>query len=190
MRKVGKVINIEKNKVYIITQNKEFLTVEKHTTQPTIGELYAGEEFQKFAMWKYIFAVVIIVLLIFLTRKVYLDSKHNFSAIIDMNSSLRVEVDGLNRIKKAEGRSPNGNKVLAILDLNHKPFEEALHLILDESIKQKYLTKAHAEDGFKISIFISDNDNNSKIDLTEFKKYAGTKNFKVVFNNNGQFVID
>lgn len=28
----------------------------------------------------------------------------------------------------------------------------------------------------------------SKIDLTEFKKYANTKNFKVLFTNNGQLL--
>ena len=89
-----------------------------------------------------------------------------------------------------EGRSPNGYKIIDLIDLEHKSFEEALHLILNESIKQKYLTKAHADDGFKISIFISDNENNTQVDLTEFKKYASTKNFKVLLNNNGQSVID
>ena len=100
MRKIGKVINIEKNKVYIITQDKEFLTVEKHLAEPMIGELYAGEEFQKVVIWKYLLAVAIIVLLIFSIRKVYLENKYNFSVIVDMNSSLRMEVDGSNKIKK------------------------------------------------------------------------------------------
>jgi hypothetical protein len=190
MRKIGKVINIEKNKVYIITQDKEFLTVEKHRVEPIIGELYAGEEFQKVIIWKYLLAVAIIVLLLFSIRKVYLDNKYNFSVIVDMNSSLRMEVDGSNKIKKVEGRSPNGYKLIELLDLEHKSFEEALHLILDESIKLKYLTKAHADDGFKISIFISDNESNTQVNLTEFKKYASTKNFKVLLNNNGQFLID
>ena len=190
MRKAGKVINVEKNKVYIITANNEFATLEKHSIEPIIGELYAGEEFQKVLIWKYLLAVAIIVLLLFSIRKVYLENKYNFSVIVDMNSSLRMEVDGSNKIKKVEGRSPNGYKIIDLLDLEHKSFEEALYLILDESIKLKYLTKAHADDGFKISIFISDNENNTQVDLTEFKKYAGTKNFKVILNNNGQSVID
>ena len=54
MRKSGKIINIEKNKVYIITANNEFVTLEKHEAEPTIGELYAGEVFQNTAIWKYI----------------------------------------------------------------------------------------------------------------------------------------
>lgn len=190
MRKVGKVINIEKNKVYIITTNKEFVTVEKHSTEPIIGELYAGEEFQGVMIWKYLLAVACILLLLFSIRKLYLDNKYNFTVIVKMNSSLRMEVSGSNKIKKVEGLSTSGYKIKQLVDLKHKSLEEALHLILDESIKQKYLTKAHADDGYKISIFISDNKSNAPVNLTEFKKYAGTHNFKVLINNNGQAVIE
>jgi hypothetical protein len=190
MRKVGKVINVEKNKVYILTVNKEFITVEKHRTEPIIGELYAGEEFKKVVIWKYLLAIVCITLLIFFIRKLYLDNKYNFSVIVDMNCSLKLEVNGSNKIKTVEGLSTGGYKIKQLLDLEQKSLEEALHLILDESINQKYLTKAHADDGFKISIFVSDNKNNTKVNLTEFKKYANTHNFKVLLNNNGQAVIE
>ena len=189
MRKAGKVINIEKNKVYIITANKEFVTIEKHTVEPIIGEPYAGKEFHKIAIWKYLLVIACIVLLSFPIRKLYLDNKHNFFVIVDMNCSIKMEVNGSNRIKKVEGISSGGYKIKKNLALEHKPLEEALNLILDESIKQKYLTKAHGDDGFKISIFISDNKNNTPINLTNFEKYANKHNFKVIINNNGQLVM-
>jgi hypothetical protein len=190
MQKVGKVINIEKNKVYIITANKEFITVEKHGAEPIIGELYAGQEFQRVVIWKYLLAIACILLLLFSIRKLYLENKYNFSVIVDMNCSLRMEINGSNKIKKVEGVNSKGYKIKQLLDLEHKSLEEALHLILDESIKQKYLTKAHADDGYIISIFVSDNKNNTPINLTEFKRYANTHNFKVIINNNGQAVIE
>ncbi len=189
MRKAGKVINIEKNKVYIITTNKEFVTVEKHAVEPTIGELYVGEEFQSIAVWKYLLVMACILLLVFSIRKLYLDNKYNFSVIVDMNCSIKMEVSGSNKIKKVEGISSGGYKISQLLDLKHTPLEIALNLILDESIKQGYLTKAHADDGFKISIFVSDSKNNTLIDLTEFEKYADIHNFRVLINNNGQTVI-
>lgn len=189
MRKAGKVINIEKNKVYIITTNKEFVTVEKHTVDPIIGELYAGEEVQGFRLWKYLLIIACMLLLIFSVRKLYLDNKHNFSVIVDMNCSIKMEVSGSNKIKMVEGISSGGYKITHILSLEHKTLDEALHLILDESIKQKFLTKAHADDGFKISIFVSDNKNNVPVILTNFEKYANEHNFKVIINNNGQSVI-
>lgn len=190
MRKAGKIINIEKNKVYIITANNEFATLEKHTAEPIIGELYAGEEVQSFALWKYVLAIALMLLLLFSIRKVYLDNKYNFSVIVDMNCSIKMEVNGSNKIKKVEGISSGGYKIKQLLSLEHKPLEDALKLILDESINQKYLTKAHADDGFRLSIFISGNKNNVPIDLTEFIKYAATHNFQVSINNNGQAVID
>jgi len=190
MRKAGKIINIEKNKVYIITANNEFATLEKHTAEPKIGELYAGEEFQSIAIWKYFLVFACLLLVLFSIRKLYLDNKYNFSVIVDMNCSIKMDVNGSNKIKKVEGISSGGYKIKQLLSLEHKPLEEALHLILDESIKQKYLTKAHADDGFKISIFISENKNNTIIDLTEFIKYADAHNFKVLVNNNGQVKID
>ena len=189
MRKAGKVINIEKNKVYIITANKEFVTLEKHSTQPIMGELYAGEEFQKGSTWKYLLIFACMLLLLFSIRKLYLNNKHNFSVIVDMNCSIKLEVNGANRVKKVEGISSGGYKIKQTLALENKSLDEALHLILDEAIKQKYLTKAHADDGFKISVFISDNKNNTPVNLTEFEKYANSHNFKVTLNNNGQSII-
>jgi len=107
-----------------------------------------------------------------------------------MNCSLKMDVNGSNKITKVEGISSGGYKMKQLVSLEHKSLDEALHLILDESIKQKYLTKAHADDGFKISIFVSGNKNETPINLTEFNRYAGTHNFKVLLNNNGQAVID
>lgn len=190
MRKAGKIINVEKNKVYIITANNEFATLEKHTAEPKIGELYAGEEFKSVAIWKYLLVIACMILLIFSIKKLYLDNRYNYSVIVDMNSSLKMEVTGTDKIKKVEGISSGGYKIKQLLSLEHKSLEESLKLILDESIKQKYLTKAHADDGFKISIFISGNKGVTPIDLTEFIKYAGAHNFKVLVNNNGQVKND
>ena len=190
MRKAGKIINIEKNKVFIITANKEFATLEKHTTDPKIGDLYAGEEFKRIAIWKYLLASAFVLILIFSIRKLYLDNKYNFSVIVDMNCSMKMEVSSSNKIKKVEGINSKGFIIKDLLPLENKSLSEALHMILDESIKQKYLTKAHADDGFKISIFISGNKSNAPIDLSDFQKYAGTHNFKVFINNNGQAAIE
>ena len=190
MLKSGKVINIEKKKVYIITANKEFVTLEKNTSEPIIGELYEGEEFQGVAIWKYFLVIVCILLFLFSTIKLYLDNKYNFSVIVDMNCSIKLEVNGSNKIRKVEGISSGGYKIKQLVDLDNKSLEVALKLILDESINQKFLTKAHSDDGFKISIFVYGNKTKIPLNLTEFKRYAGTHNFKVLINNNGQAVID
>ena len=190
MRKTGKIINIEKNKVYIITANKEFVTLEKHSIKPVLGELYSGEVFKNIAIWKYFLLITFVLLLSFSIRKLYLDNKYDFSVIVDMNSSIKMEVTGSDKIKKVQGVSAGGLKITQLVSLKHKSLDEALHLILDESIKLKYLTKAHADDGYKICIFITGTKNKFPITLTEFKKYAATHNFKVTINNNGQAVID
>jgi len=190
MRKAGKVINVEKNKVYIITANKEFATLEKHSIEPKIGELYAGEEFRSFSIWKYLLVITCMLLLFLTIKKLYSDNKYNFSVIVDMNCSMKLEVNGSNKIKKVEGISSKGYKIKQLVPLEDKLLADALKLILDESINQKYLTKAHADDGFKISIFISENKSNTPIDLTEFIKYAAAHNFKVLVNNDGQVKIE
>jgi len=190
MRKAGKIINIEKDKVYIITANNEFVTLEKHAAEPILGELYVGEEFRNAQIWKYILATFCILLLLFLLRKLYYDNRYNYSVIVDMNCSLKMDVNGSNKITNVEGISSGGYKMKQLLSLEHKSLDEALHLILDEAIKQNYLTKARADDGFEIYIAISGNKNKAPIDLTEFNRYAGTHNFKVLLNNNGHAVIN
>lgn len=188
MRKAGKVINIEEDKVYIITTNKEFVTLVKHSTEPIIGELYIGEELKNPPMLKYFLIIVCVLLLTLPARKLYLDNKYNFSVIVDMNCSLKMEVTSSNKIKKVEGISSGGFKMKEDLDLKHKTLEDALRLILDESIKQKYLTKAHADDGFKITIFVSDNKNSSPLYLTKFIEYANEHDFEVSINNGNALI--
>ena len=190
MRKAGKVINIEDNKVYIITSNQEFVTLEKHSVEPIIGELYAGEKFKSVALWKYFLVIVCVILLAFSAREFYLNNKYNYSVIVDMNCTLKMEINGSGEIRNVKGVSFGGLKMEKDLDLKHKSLDDALHLILDESIKQKYLTKAHADDGYKLSVFVSGNTNNNSIDLTKFKDYANTHNFEVIINNNGKALIE
>lgn len=190
MRKSGKIINIEKNKVYIITENKEFVTLEKHSVEPVIGELYVGEELKSISIWKYALSITCMLVLLILIRELYIGNRYNYSVIVDMNCSLKMNVNASNKITKVEGISSGGYKIKELLNLEHTSLNQALHLILDESIKQKFLTKAHADDGFKISIFVSGNKNKTPVNLTEFKKYAGTHNFKVLINDNGQAIID
>ena len=189
MRKTGKIINTEKNKVYIITENNEFVTLEKHEVKPIIGQLYSGEVSKSFATWKFFLIIACTLLILFSIKKLYLDNRYDSSVIVDMNCSIRMKVNGSNIVKKVEGISSGGYKIKGLVVLDNKSLDEALHLILDESIKLKYLTKAHADDGFKISIFISGNKNKTP-NLTKFVKYASTHNFKVLINNNGQAVID
>lgn len=190
MRKSGKIINIEKNKVYIITSDKEFVTLQKHTIKPVIGDLYVGEEYKKIAPWKYVLVTACILLLLFSIKELYMNNRYDYSVIVDMNCSIKMEVDGSNNVKKVEGISSGGYKITHLIVLEHKSLDEALHLILDESIKQKYLTKAHADDGFKISIFVSGNKYKTPINLTVFKKYAATHDFDVLINANGQALIE
>jgi len=190
MQKSGKIINIEKNKVYVVTTNNEFVTLKKHATKPVIGELYIGEEVKPIATWKYVLSLTCALLILFLIKQFYINNRYNYSVIVDMNCSLKMDVNGSNKITSVSGISSGGYKIKQLINLKDTSLNQSLHLILDESIKQKYLTKAHADDGFKISIFISGNKNKTPINLTEFEKYAGSHNFKVLINDNGQAVIN
>jgi hypothetical protein len=190
MRKSGKIINIEKNKVYIITANNDFVTLEKHGSEPIIGEQYEGEVYQTIAIWKYILIIACILLLTFSLRKLYLDNKYNYSVIVKMNCSIKMDVNGSNKIKNVKALTEGGNKITKLVSLENKSLDDALKLILDEAINQKYLTKAHADDGFIIYIFVTDNKNKTPINLTEFNRYAGTHDFKVILNNDGQAALD
>ncbi|MBU3159549.1 hypothetical protein KPL37_07235 [Clostridium frigoris] len=185
MQKSGKIINIEKDKVYIVTTNKEFVTLKRHAVEPVIGEIYIGKEFKPITTWKYILVITCSLLILLLIRQLYVNNRYNYSVIVDMNCSLKMDLNGSNKVTNVEGISSGGYKIKQLLNLKNTSLNQSLRLILDESIKQKYLTKAHADDGFKISIFISGNINKNPINLTEFKDYAETRNFKVLINDNG-----
>ncbi|MBU3178922.1 anti-sigma factor domain-containing protein [Clostridium estertheticum] len=190
MQKSGKIINIEKNKVYVVTKNNEFVTLKRNVIEPVLGEIYVGEKVKPFALWKYILSLICSLLIVFIIRQLYMNNRYNYSVIVDMNCSLKMDVNASNNVTNVEGVSSGGYKIKQLVNLKDTSLNQSLHLILDESIKQKYLTKAHADDGFKISIFITGNKNKAPINLTEFEKYAETHNFKVLINDNGQAIIN
>ena len=67
------------------------------------------------------------LVLLFSLRKLYLDNKYNYSVIVDMNCSIKMDVNGSNKIKNVEGINSRGYKIKQLLSLEHKPLEEALH---------------------------------------------------------------
>lgn len=190
MQKSGKIINIEKNKVYVVTKNNEFVTLKKHTVEPVIGEIYIGEETKPIALWKYVIFLTCTLFILFLIKQLYINNKYNYSVIVNMNCSLKINVNGSNNVTSTSGISSGGYKILQLINLKDASLNKSLNVILDESIKLKYLTKAHADDGYKISVFISDNKHKTPIDLTEFEKYAEAHDFKVLINDNGQAIIN
>lgn len=190
MQKSGKIINIVKNKVYVVTKNNMFVTLKKHAVEPVIGEIYIGEEVKPIALWKYVLYLTCALVILFLIKQLYLNNKYNYSVIVDMNCSLKLDVNGSNNVTSASGISSGGYKINELINLKDTSLNQSLHLILDESIKLKYLTKAHADDGYKISIFITSNKHKTPINLTEFEKYAGSHNFDVLINDNGQAIIN
>lgn len=190
MQKSGKIINIEKNKVYVVTKNNEFVTLKKHGVEPIIGETYIGEEIKPIAIWKYVLSLTCALFILFILKQLYINDKYNYSVIVNMNCSLKMDVNGSNNVTNVSGISSGGYKIKDLIDLKDKSLNQSLNLILDESIKLKYLTKAHADDGYKISIFISSNKHKTPINLTEFENYAGSHNFKVLINDNGLAIIN
>ena len=89
MQKSGKIINIVKNKVYVVTKNNMFVTLKKHAVEPVIGEIYIGEEVKPIALWKYVLSLTCALVVLFLIKQLYINNKYNYSVIVDMNCSLK-----------------------------------------------------------------------------------------------------
>ncbi len=183
MKRTGKVINYDEEKVYIVTDTKEFVTLERNEIEPIKGRVYTGIEYIDRTNQIKIISIVIAICL-FLTATLYFIF---FSA----TSSFIVTIDGNTKV------GVNNDKIVSVTDvgdikLSNEQFtsikgnevNDGLILLFDLAYKQEILPPQDFWSMGKIYIYITKDKEDDPIDFTKFKEYAYQFNYEIIVNRN------
>jgi len=183
----GKVLNFDENKVYVVTENNEFIILKRNETTPKKNEIYSSEIYQKSKITtniKFLFVLICIVAII-ASYALYNYYSPKLTIVCKMNVVVTLKINYKDKIIGVKGINLKGKKVIAELKLNHKPINDGLICLFDKCIKLNYLNDKFIKNNKKIILYISNNYDNYNLDLSAFKKYANKLNYTVLINNNG-----
>ncbi|WP_404988385.1 hypothetical protein [Clostridium culturomicium] len=183
MKITGKVINFDEEKVYIVTDTKEFVTLERNEMDPIKGRVYTGIEYIDRTNQVKIISIIIAICVLLTTTLYFIF----FSA----TSSFIVTIDGNTKV------GVNNNKIISVTDvgdieLTNEQFtsikgnevNDGLILLFDLAYKQEILPPQDFWSMGKIHIYVTKDKGEEPIDFTKFKEYAYQFNYEVIVNRN------
>ena len=191
MKHTGKVINIDKNKVFIVTKDKEFLTVKKNKIEPIVGHIYTGEAKNPVSSTlKYIiFAISILILFSAYTLFQSFSPKATIIAeIADFNGKIKFEINKNNKIINVSSRNTTGLEIIDTTNVVGNYLNDGLIILFDNALSEKKLSIPDGHNLGQINIFISNNKFNDDVNLNEFIEHSEKNKFIVQINKNtGEF---
>lgn len=184
MKVVGKVLNIDKNKVYLVTKDNKFVTVKKNHIKPEVGKLYSGDIIEKPSSKKImtISIVAVCILLISIYASTFFITYS--TVIVDLNCTIKIDLNKKQQIIKTSSKDKLSFQLTDSLNIDGNSINDGLIMLFDEALKKKILTIPNGYQLGTVSIYIPKNKNKETINLNKFIDYAFNKRFKVLLNNN------
>lgn len=182
MNKKGIVMEIDKNKIGILTSGGEFIYVANSTISPNLGEIYESEEIKlKSSAYKNIrkFSLMAASLLIIFICSIFIKtySAPVSSVTIKINPSIKLQANRWNKVINVTPLNKDGTNLLKNLNLKNKGLEKGINLILEEAKKENYINNDYKNSSKAISIdFTGDT---SSLNLNNIEN--NLKNLKVKY---------
>ena len=183
MKKTGKVINFDDHKVYIITDDKEFVTLERNNDLPVKGHSYTGKEYiDKSIIIKNLISIIAISL-ISIGIIYYIFFSPRATIIVNMGDNLKI---GINRNKIVDITDING------LELSEENFpsvkgsdlNEGLTLLFDYCIENEVIPACDVYTPGDLYIYITKDNSKEDLNFETLEEYTHKFNYDVIINRN------
>ena len=142
----GIVLQLEKKKMVIVTDEGDFLKVPIPSLSPRPGEtVYVNVEPAKgfsIPYWLRIAVAVIILGLSFVISKPLVVPQAIAAVSMDLNSSVELNIDSNNKVLYAQANNEQGSKVLQGLDLKGLDIYKAVNIVTAKAIEMGYLKQS------------------------------------------------
>lgn len=183
MKRTGKVLNFDEEKVYLMTKEKEFVTVKRHSKEPIKDESYTGMEIAKPSKTIFILTGVIIacILSIYLIKFFFFST--DASIVVTFDTNVKIGINK-NRIVKVEGIGGGSLKLVETTSVIGNEVNEGLIILLDEALNQKLIQTYSGYDRGKISVYILNEGYKEPLNFTKFVDYAYDHNYDILVNKN------
>ncbi len=183
MKKSGKVINFDENKVYIVTESKEFMSLERNSIEPIKGRMYTGIEFvDRSNQLKFISIIIAICSIIAATLYfIFFSARSSFIVTIDGNTKIGVNENKIVTVTDSGGIALTNEQFASIKGNN---INDGLILFFDFAYEQEILQPQDVWDMGKIYIYMVKDNKKEPMDFTKFEEYAYNFNYEVIVNRN------
>lgn len=183
MKRTGKVLNFDEEKVYLMTKEKEFVTVKRHSKEPIKDKSYTGMEITKPSKTIFILTGVIIacILSIYLIKFFFFST--DASIVVTFDTNVKIGINK-NRIVKVEGIGGGSLKLVETTSVIGTEVNEGLIILLDEALNQKLIQTYSGYDRGKISVYILNEGYKEPLNFTKFVDYAYDHNYDILVNKN------
>lgn len=178
MTKTGIVTQINKNKVFLMTSGGEFVKVSARGKTPAVGQVYTGELYVERPFYRAPLLAASVLLCILVSGGFYSYYTPVAAVTIDINPSVKLELNRWNKIIKTLPLNEDGKKVLEGVKLSNKSVEEGLNLIVEQAKKDNFINAEYQAEEKAISVHI-DGKNHAKVNLSEFEASVEKQDIKL-----------
>jgi hypothetical protein len=183
MKRTGKVLNFDEEKVYLMTKEKEFVTVKRHSKEPIKDESYTGMEIAKPSKTIFILTGVIIACILFIYLIKFFFFSTDASIVVTFDTNVKIGINK-NRIVKVEGIGGGSLKLVETTSVIGNELNEGLIILLDEALNQQLIQTYSDYDRGKISVYILNEGYKEPLNFTKFVDYAYDHNYDILVNKN------
>ncbi|MCM1991931.1 hypothetical protein [Oceanirhabdus seepicola] len=186
MKKSGKVTNVKRSKVYILTPENEFAIVKMNSITPVKGEMYTGYEF--YEMHKGLKLLIFFILIMGLALSIYFMkyTKTSTSFIINMNAEFKIHVNKDNKVVEIEGLNSKGRSILNTSSFFNKNYDDTLIRLYNICTAKDYFSNDYLSKKPYIIIYINGHSKNINLDFSSFEEYINYRNLDLIINQNGK----
>lgn len=183
MKRSGKVLNFDDEKVYLMTKENEFVTVERGKTIPIKGESYSGEEITPPSKIVKVLSLIIVASILSIYLINFLFFRTDASIVISFNTNIKIGINK-NRIVQIDGIGGNSLELVDAYSVKGSELNEGLIILFDEALNQALIDTYTGYDRGKITVYITKAGYKEPLNFTKFIDYAYRKNYDVLVNKN------
>lgn len=187
-------MEVKKKKAIVLTPEGQFMEHHYHGQPPEIG---AEIEFKQQSNWDHwglirIAALLVIIVIPFLALQPLFTPTIFAYVTVDINPSIELAIDKKEKVLSVTPLNNEGQELIAKVNLENIPLEEALELITEAAIQEKYISSDRENTVF-ISYSKVDQNNTLALDQereintkNEIKRAQLEEKVKEVVNRNQQ----
>lgn len=174
----------DKNHAVIMTNTGEFLKLKVSETFPKPGEIYTGELAKSTPFYKYALTAATLTFLLLFGSTAYAYYSPVASVTVNINPSIKLDLNRWNKIIKSTPLNEDGKKVLSELNIKNKNLNDALASIVDQAKKDNFINKAYIEKGKTITINIDSSKPLKNLKLSDFEEHIKSDNLNMKINTS------
>lgn len=175
----GIVMQLNKNHACVMTSSGEFLKLKINKTPPKVGEVYTGQIVKDIPFYKYAVTAATLTFIFLCSSTAYAYYTPVASVVVDINPSIKLDLNRWNRIIKTTPLNEDGKKVLSELKVQNKSLNDGLDSIIIQAKKDNFINGDKSNNANTVNIDIDSSKPISDFNISQFEEKAKSDNINL-----------